>query len=214
MTRSLPRRPLGKRGAGRATCRNPGSVSRSSGRAVDRRWAPVGVVAHHPLIRRIRAPKGQRPLAPVARRYQWIYVYGFVRPDTGKSWWCLLPTVSLAAMQVTLAAVARDEGIDTEHPAALVVDNAGWHHSPSWGCTGSSCHPPVRSCNRPSDYGHWSMRSSPTGSSLTSGRWRTRWSLAANSWKRNPTASSARPLPLVARPATPRVHEVTRISPY
>lgn len=83
-----------------------------------------------PVLRRVWAPKGQRPLAPVSRRYQWTYVYGFVRPDTGQSWWCLLPTVSLAAMSVALAAFAQDEGIDPEHPVALVVDNAGWHRSP------------------------------------------------------------------------------------
>lgn len=83
-----------------------------------------------PVVRRIWAPKGQRPLAPVARRYQWTYVYGFVRPDTGQSWWGILPTVSLAAMTVALWTFARDEGIDPQHPVALVVDNAGWHRSP------------------------------------------------------------------------------------
>jgi hypothetical protein len=83
-----------------------------------------------PILRRIWAPKGQRPLTPVARRYQWTYVYGFVRPDTGHSWWCLLPTVSLSAMSLALQIFARDEGIDAEHPVALVVDNAGWHRSP------------------------------------------------------------------------------------
>ena len=66
----------------------------------------------------------------MSRRFQWTYVYGFVRPETGQSWWGLLPTVSLAAMAVALGAFARDEGIDAEHPAALVVDNAGWHRSP------------------------------------------------------------------------------------
>lgn len=83
-----------------------------------------------PVLRRVWAPKGQRPLAPVCRRYQWTYVYGFVRPDTGQSWWGLLPTVSIPAMTVALAAFARDEGIDPEHRVALVVDNAGWHRSP------------------------------------------------------------------------------------
>ena len=83
-----------------------------------------------PVVRRVWAPVGQRPLAPVNRRYQWSYVYGFIRPETGQSWWCLLPTVSLAAMTVALAAFARDEGIDAAHPVALVVDNAGWHRSP------------------------------------------------------------------------------------
>lgn len=83
-----------------------------------------------PVLRRVWAPKGHRPVAPVSRRYQWTYVYGFVRPESGQSWWCLLPTVSLAAMTMALTAFARDEGIDAEHPVALVVDNAGWHRSP------------------------------------------------------------------------------------
>ncbi|MFT4041386.1 MAG: IS630 family transposase [Thermomicrobiales bacterium] len=83
-----------------------------------------------PTLRRVWAPCGQRPHARVCRRFQWVYVYGFVQPDTGQSWWCLLPTVSLAAMTVALAAFVRDEGIDAEHPVALVVDNAGWHRSP------------------------------------------------------------------------------------
>ncbi len=31
-----------------------------------------------PVVRRVWAPKGQRPTAPVERRYEWLYVYGFV----------------------------------------------------------------------------------------------------------------------------------------
>jgi transposase len=83
-----------------------------------------------PLIKRVWAPKGRRPGAPVRRRYQWLYVYGFVRPRTGRTWWCLLPTVSLEAFALALAAFAQDEGIDAEHRAALLVDRAGWHTSP------------------------------------------------------------------------------------
>ena len=84
-----------------------------------------------PLLKRVWAPKGQRPAAPVRRRYEWLYVYGFVRPTTGQSWWCLLPTVSRAAMQAALAAFARDEGIDATHRVALVLDQAGAHISPT-----------------------------------------------------------------------------------
>lgn len=83
-----------------------------------------------PVVRRVWALRGQRPLAAVCRQFHWTYVFGFVRPETGQSWWCLLPTVSLAAMSLALAAFARDESIDPEHPVALVVDNAGWHRSP------------------------------------------------------------------------------------
>jgi transposase len=82
-----------------------------------------------PLARRVWAPKGQRPIVHVARHYAWLYVSGFVRPSTGQSWWCLLPRVTTPAMSVALAAFAHDEGIDAEHRAVLVVDQAGWHIS-------------------------------------------------------------------------------------
>jgi transposase len=83
-----------------------------------------------PVVRRVWAPKGQRPIAHVERHYDWLYVYGFVRPATGQSWWCLLPRVTTDAFALALAAFARDEGIDAEHRAVLVVDQAGWHTSP------------------------------------------------------------------------------------
>jgi transposase len=86
-----------------------------------------------PVRRRVWAPKGQRPIAQVRRTYQWLYVYGFVRPRTGQSWWCLLPTVTVPAMTLALATFAHDEGIDADHRAVLVVDQAGWHTSPDVG---------------------------------------------------------------------------------
>jgi hypothetical protein len=80
-----------------------------------------------PVVRRVWAPKGQRPRAQIERHYEWLYVYGFVRPATGQSWWCLLPTVSTEAFAVALATFAHDEGIDAQHRVVLVVDQAGWH---------------------------------------------------------------------------------------
>lgn len=82
-----------------------------------------------PVVRRVWAPKGKRPTAPVRRAYEWLYVYGFVRPRTGQAWWCLPPTVSVEAMNLALAAFARDEGIGPTKQAVLAVDNAGWHTS-------------------------------------------------------------------------------------
>jgi transposase len=54
-----------------------------------------------------------------------------VRPTTGATWWCLLPTVTLEAFALALATFARDEGVDARHRAVLVVDHAGWHTSPN-----------------------------------------------------------------------------------
>lgn len=82
-----------------------------------------------PLVRRVWSPCGQRPTAWVNRRYQWLYVYGFVQPSTGQSWWCLLPQVNTEAMGLALATFARDERIDATHRVALVLDGAGWHTS-------------------------------------------------------------------------------------
>lgn len=79
------------------------------------------------MVRRVWARKGQRPTAWVRRRYEWLYVYGFVRPTTGATWWCLLPTVNAEAFTLALAAFARDEGIDAAHRAVLLLDQAGWH---------------------------------------------------------------------------------------
>lgn len=80
-----------------------------------------------PVTRRVWARRGQRPPAQVHRRYQWLYVYGVVRPTTGQSWWRLLPTVNTAAMQLALETFAQEEGIDAQHRAVLVLDGAGWH---------------------------------------------------------------------------------------
>ncbi len=80
-----------------------------------------------PVSRRVWAPCGQRPVCPVQRRFEWLYVYGFVRPETGQTWWCLLPTVSAEAFGLALAEFARDEGIDASQRAVVVLDRAGWH---------------------------------------------------------------------------------------
>ena len=80
-----------------------------------------------PVVRRVWAPRGRRPTAWVRRRYAWLYVYGFVRPRTGQTWWCLLPTVGAEAFGLALAEFARDEGIGPDRRAVLALDRAGWH---------------------------------------------------------------------------------------
>ncbi len=36
-----------------------------------------------PVLRRVWAPRGERPIAWINLRYEWLWVYGFVRPPTG-----------------------------------------------------------------------------------------------------------------------------------
>lgn len=83
-----------------------------------------------PIIRRVWASPGYRPTAIVEQRYQWLYVYGFVRPATGPSFWLLMPTVSIAAFSIALQHFAQFIGAGETKEVRLLVDQAGWHTSP------------------------------------------------------------------------------------
>jgi transposase len=47
-----------------------------------------------PIIRKIWSPIGERPIAVVQTRYEWLYIYGFVEPKTGRTHWYLIPRVN------------------------------------------------------------------------------------------------------------------------
>ena len=55
-----------------------------------------------PILCKVRALKGQRPLAFHRTRYAWLYVYLFVHPASGRSTFLILPTVNSALMRLAL----------------------------------------------------------------------------------------------------------------
>lgn len=81
-----------------------------------------------PVIRRIWAKKGQRPVAVSSHKYEWLYLYAFVRPATGEVVWWIANTVNVALFQRVLDAFAKERSIAEDKPAVLLLDNAGWHH--------------------------------------------------------------------------------------
>ena len=82
-----------------------------------------------PIVRKVWALRGQRPLARNRTRYEWLYGYGFVRPAKGQSYWLVVPTVTTAVMRLALAEFARAIGAGADEQIILVVDRAGWHRS-------------------------------------------------------------------------------------
>jgi len=80
-----------------------------------------------PVIRRIWAPIGDRPTASSHRKYEWLYVYAFVRPVTGDVFWLLLPTVNAQLFQRALEEFALWADINERKQVVLVIDNAGFH---------------------------------------------------------------------------------------
>ena len=80
-----------------------------------------------PTMRRTWTLKGERPIAPSDTRYQWLYIYAFVHPTDGESFWLLLPTVNATVVSIALREFAAT--VDPDHRKILVVaiDQAGFH---------------------------------------------------------------------------------------
>ncbi len=82
-----------------------------------------------PVLRRVWAKRGERPVAPVHHRFQWLYLYGFVHPQSGRTFLPVLPHVNVASFTQALRDFARFAGAGEGHWILLPVDGAGWHRS-------------------------------------------------------------------------------------
>ena len=80
-----------------------------------------------PILRRQWAPKGQRPIALGQHRYEWLYLYGFVRPESGEVHWLILPRVDAKVFSLALSHFAEEVGAGKGRRIVLVLDQAGWH---------------------------------------------------------------------------------------
>src|SRR5687767_11727332 len=81
-----------------------------------------------PIIRKVWSPIEERPSVKVHQRYEWTYLYSFVRPKTGEIHWLILPTVNARVFSVGLEHFARELGAgNISRRVLLVLDKAGWH---------------------------------------------------------------------------------------
>lgn len=64
-----------------------------------------------PILRKVWSPIGERPTAIVNHRYEWLYVYGFVKPKTGETLWYLIPRVNTLWLNLVYQNFAVDAGI-------------------------------------------------------------------------------------------------------
>ena len=68
-------------------------------------------------------------VATVQPRSQWTYLYGFVRPRSGQTWWLVLPTVRADLFSLALAQFAQAVGAGQGKQVLVLLDRAGWHLS-------------------------------------------------------------------------------------
>lgn len=84
----------------------------------------------HPVLRRVWVDGWlSAPRAPVHSRYEWFWLYGFVHPRSGETYWWLLPRVNIDLFNRALADFAEHFEIGPKRQAVLVLDQAGWHRS-------------------------------------------------------------------------------------
>ena len=84
-----------------------------------------------PILRRVWAPKGQRPIALGHHRYKWLYVTAFVQPTSGEVFWYISNGVSKPFFAGLLALFAREAGAGQDRIIVLGLDSAGWHTAPN-----------------------------------------------------------------------------------
>src|SRR4051812_41009543 len=84
-----------------------------------------------PILCRVWAPKGQRPIALGHHRYKWLYVTAFVQPISGEVFWSVSNGVSKPFFAALLARFAREAGAGRDRILVLELDNAGWHTEPN-----------------------------------------------------------------------------------
>jgi transposase len=81
------------------------------------------------VSRRVWRPEGERPVSCGRTRYEWLYVFGFAHPASGRSLQPILPRVDTGVMSVALAEFARWADPEGRKTLAVLLDNAGWHVS-------------------------------------------------------------------------------------
>ena len=85
-----------------------------------------------PLLRRVWMPGGgPRPHAVGQHRFAWRWLAGFVHPASGRTVFHLASAVSIDVFEVELAAFAQQVGAGLRKQIVLVLDQAGWHTSPT-----------------------------------------------------------------------------------
>ena len=82
-----------------------------------------------PILRRVWTPIGSRPIATVNHRYEWLYLYSYVHPQTGQTEWFIIPRVNVQWFNLVLKSFAEAVGAGRDKIVLLVLDRAGWHMS-------------------------------------------------------------------------------------
>lgn len=86
-------------------------------------------VGLNPVTRQVYVEEGETPVAPVNWKRQWLWLYAFVQPQTGETYWWLLPYVNTKLFAQVLKDFAQHFEVGKDKRVILPLDRAGWHLS-------------------------------------------------------------------------------------
>lgn len=82
-----------------------------------------------PVMRRLWVEEGEQPIAVVNWKREWLWLYAFVQPQTGETYWWILPYVNTRLFSRVLKDFAQHFGAGKDKRIILPLDQAGWHMS-------------------------------------------------------------------------------------
>jgi transposase len=88
----------------------------------------------NPVIRRVWVELGYSPIGWVNWKREWSWLYAFIEPQTGETYWWLLPRVRTDLFSAVLKDFADHFEIGNKKRVILVIDQAGWHMSEALEC--------------------------------------------------------------------------------
>lgn len=85
-------------------------------------------VGLQPILRRVWAKKGLPTIVKINPHYEWIWIYAFVNPQSGNTYWLILPTVNIILFNLALKEFVKANNVGKDKLIILVIDQAGFHN--------------------------------------------------------------------------------------
>ena len=82
-----------------------------------------------PIVRKVWSPIGQRPVAEVNPGYEWFWSYAAVNPESGESFWLILPNLQATSVEIFLEEFAKSQQVGEEKIIVLIWDGAPAHRA-------------------------------------------------------------------------------------
>lgn len=82
-----------------------------------------------PINRIIWVQKGENPIADVNWKFEWLWLVGFVHPQSGETYWWIVPKLNLEVFGGILADFAEHFRLGGQRRVILALDQASFHTS-------------------------------------------------------------------------------------